>query len=144
MKKCVIVLLLLIWGINSYGQDRLGGRGMFVLGHFLPGVEQTFTEDRLWLGIPLMAGTVGCVSAVVAEQVKIHKCKIKLDTDPSNSLYYDERISKATKGRNISLICLGVVELANIVTLWTGKNSPIQVAYFPETNAVGVTYALKF
>lgn len=144
MKKNILIVALLVLGLNATGQTKLDGRGMFVMGHFLPGVEQTFSEGKLWIGIPLMAGTVGCVGAAVGEQVKIHNYKIKMDADPFNAPFYEERIEKAIKGRNISLCCLGAVELVNIITLWIGANSPVNLAYFPETDAVGVTYAVKF
>ncbi len=148
MKKLLFVIILLIVGIQAYGQGSeqkmLNNRGMFVLGHFLPGVEQTFTEKKTLLGVPLMAGAVGFGGFAIYEQLMIHNYKVKLDANPSDALFYEEKISKAIKGRNISLIGLGVVELVNIITLWTGRNSPVHLAYFPESNAIGVTYAFNF
>lgn len=149
MKRLSLLLItILAFGIQLRGQnpfdDIISGRGMFVLGHFLPGVEQAFTEQKPILGATLAAGAIGFGGFALYEQTRIHNCKIKLDANPSDALFYEERISKARKGRNISLIGLGAVEIVNIITLWTGSNSPCQLVYFPENNAFGVSYAFKF
>ena len=149
MKRLSLLLItILAFGIQLHGQNPfeilIGDRGMFVVGHFLPGVEQAFTEKKPILGAALAAGAVGFGGFALYEQTRIHNFKIKLDANPSDALFYEERISKARKGRNISLIGLGAVEIVNIITLWTGYNSPFQLVYFPENNAFGVSYAFKF
>ena len=145
MKKYLIILILFIAGAQAYGQSSehkmLNNRGMFILGHILPGIEQKWAEDKPLLGCSLMAGTVGFGGYAIYKQLKIHDYKIQLDGNPSESLFWEEQISKAEKARNISLIGLGAVELVNIITLWTGHNSPIQLAYYPNFDAYVITYA---
>lgn len=149
MKRLFIIVFFLLIGLSSYGQSNRGSyllnkRGMYILGHFLPGIEQTFTEKRTALGCTLTTGAIAFGGYAIYEQSRIHNYKIKLDGDPYNSLFYEEKISKATKARNIALIGLGTVELINIITLWTGYNSPIQLAYYPNYDAYGFTYAYIF
>ena len=58
MRKYLTILLFLTFGLKSYAQsindDLLHGRGMFILGHILPGTEQALTEKKPLLGYSLM------------------------------------------------------------------------------------------
>jgi len=117
---------------------------------FLALVPGAVQMRRKW---PAVAGSIWGGMAVtgglaIYEQFNIVKLRNRMDGDPSNANWYDNKIMQAKKVRNGSLIALGGIYVANYVTalLLPDRNPDTSwiALYADPQGAVGLTYALKF